>query len=190
MKNIALVLVGVCALVGNINSTARAAVKPACDRSEPIKVVLQNLLKKSCDTITESDLLTLKRLDVSRRKIQVYHPDDFTGLGNLEILNIRSNPAPELPEGLLRDLTHLKTLVIIGAGLSKFPEDFLDSNPDVENLHLFRLKATSVPAAVIDRLEKMTHLKEIDLDRIINDEDKARLSQIFPTGGPVQLFFR
>lgn len=186
MKNLVPVFVGLFALVGN----SMAAVMPVCYRSEPVKAVLQTLLKKDCGAISAEDLLTVKRLDVSRKNIQKYHADDFTGLANLEILNIRSNPAPELPEGLLRELVRLKTLVIIGAGLSKFPEDFLDSNPEVTHLHLFRLKVTAVPAAVIDRLEKMTHLVEIDLDRIINAEDKARLTQIFPQGGPVRLFFR
>ena len=49
--------------------------------------------------------------------------------GNLEVLNIRSNPAPELPEGLLRDQVRLKTIVIIGAGLRHLPDDFLAYRP-------------------------------------------------------------
>src|SRR5688572_9635457 len=113
MKNLSRLLLGLSVLTGSLSPTAVAAIMPVCERSTPVKTVIQNLLKKDCAAITEADLLTLTRLDVSRKNIQQYHRDDFTGLGNLEILNIRSNPAPELPEGLLRDLVRLKTLVII-----------------------------------------------------------------------------
>jgi hypothetical protein len=54
--------------------------------------------------------------------ISKFQADDFTGLANLEILNIRSNPYTELPEGLLKDLVRLKTIVIIATKLSRFPD--------------------------------------------------------------------
>ena len=120
MRNLMPVFVGLLALAGN----SIAAVTSVCNRTEPVKVVLEGLLKKTCESINESDLLTLTRVDVSERRIEKYHPDDFSGLGNLEVLNIRSNPAPELPEGLLRDQVRLKTIVIIGAGLRHLPDDF------------------------------------------------------------------
>ncbi len=190
MKKLVSIFVGLAVICGGFGQLAEASVAPVCERSEPVKAVLVSFLKKSCEKITESDLLTVIRLDVSRRNIVRYQANDFTGLANLEILNIRSNPAPELPEGLLVDLVKLKTLVIIGAGLAHFPDDFLSSNPDIENLHLFRIKVRSIPESVFNRLAELTHLKVIDVDRTLDESDKARLQQIFPKGGPVSLFFR
>ena len=168
---------------------ARADFLPVCQRTAAVKTALEQLTQKTCDAIGESDLANIPRVTVAGKGIKAFNADDFTGLKGLEILNIRSNPYTEFPLGLLRDLAHLKTLVIISTSLTTYPEDFLAYNPEIENLHAFRNKVTRIPEAVLRTLEKAHNLKVIDFDRKLGDAEKARLSQIFPTGGPVRLAY-
>jgi Leucine-rich repeat (LRR) protein len=170
-----------------INEGAFSALLPVCERTPAVKQALELLLKKSCETIGESDLLTVTRLAVQRKNVTKFHADDFSGLKNLDILNIRSNPYTELPEGLLKDLPRLTTLVIISTKLRHFPDDFLEHNPEIKNLHLFRNEVRSISESVFARLEKARGLKDIDLDGTLQPAEKERLLKLFPEGGSVNL---
>ncbi len=167
--------------------SAQGALLPVCQRTTPVKAFLEQNLRKTCENITADDLLTVKRVAVGHTNISQFQADDFSGLANLEILNIRSNPYTTLPEGLLKDLVHLKTLVIISASLRYYPDDFLAFNPEVERLHLFGNKVTSISESIFRRLENANHLQVLDFDFALQAPEKERLQKMFPTGGPVDL---
>ena len=168
-------------------SEGRAATLAVCARTPAVKTFLQGILKKPCTEISETDLLAVKRVDVSHRGIKEFLADDFSGLANLEILNIRSNPYTEFPEGLFKDLVNLKTIVIIGTSLRHFPDDFLLYNLSIENLHAFRNQVRSISESVLQRLEAARGLKNVDFDRALQSAEKARLERFFPNGGSVEL---
>jgi hypothetical protein len=180
---------GLFALVFVVATGAEAALLPVCQRTPAVREFIETALKKTCDTITETDLASIKRVAVGHRNIAKFNAGDFTGLTGLEILNIRSNPYTELPEGLLQDLVRLKTLVIIDTPLRHYPDDFLAANPDIENLHVFRNAVRSISESVFQRLETRTKLKIIDIDATLLQAEKDRLTQLFPANGPVQLNF-
>lgn len=165
----------------------RAAVLPVCDRTAPVKAFLELTLKKNCAVITEGDLLAVKRIDVGHKGIKEFKKDDFTGLTNLEILNIRSNPYTALPEGLLKDLVNLKTIVIIGTSLRNYPDDFLAFNPNIENVHAFRNQVRSLSESIFERLGNARGMKIIDFDGTLQPAERARLQRLFPVGGAVEL---
>jgi hypothetical protein len=180
------VFVGILAL----SQVAQGAFLPVCERTEPVKKNLEAQLKKTCDLITEADLLTLKRVAVQNAGVKEFKTDDFTGLKNLEILNIRSNPNVELPEGMFKDLGNLKTLVIIAnTQMRHFPDDFLADTPLMEHLHVFRLAVRSLSESVLVRLENLKNIQEIDMDDDLPAAEKARLRRIFPENGKVQFIF-
>src|SRR5690606_4333995 len=91
----------------SVSATALAQdILLVCDRTPQVRdwlvkqINLEQGTDKTCEDITEDDLLTLKRVAVQRAGVTEFKVGDFTGLFNLEILNIRSNPYTSLPEGL------------------------------------------------------------------------------------------
>jgi len=166
---------------------ASAALLPVCQRTAPIKAFLEQTLRKTCENITAEDLATVKRVAVGHKQITAFQADDFSGLTNLEVLNIRSNPFTTMPEGLLKDNVRLKTLVIISGDLRYYPDDFLEHNPEVTHLHLFRNKVRSISESIFQRLENAKGLKELDFDESLQTPEKERLQKLFPEGGAVQL---
>lgn len=171
------------------STLSSAAFLPVCERTLAVKQNLETQLAKPCADILEVDLLTLKRVAVNRKGITVLKKDDFSGLKNLEILNIRANLFTELPEGLFDDLGNLKTLVLFGSPLRHFPDDFLAKTPLMENLHIFRNPLRSISESVMVRLEGLQNIKVIDVDDELQEAEKARLLRIFPAGGRVELNF-
>jgi hypothetical protein len=164
---------------GLIAVSAHATVSPVCDRTAGVKQAIQEALaNKPCDQITEADLLTLKRVAPQGKNITAFKPDDFSGLTNLEILNIRSNPYTELPEGLFKDLVHLKTIVIIETKLRHFPDDFLAYAPEIENVYTFEMDVRSISESVLTRLEAAP-IKAMDFDDALQDAEKARIKNHF-----------
>lgn len=178
------------ALAGLVQGTEiHAAFLPVCERTAPIKDFLVLNLKKSCETISESDLVPVKRIAVGHRNIKEFKVDDFSGLPNLEIVNIRSNPYTLLPEGLFKNNPRLKTIVIIDADLRHYPDDFLEHNPEIENLHIFGAQVRSISESILRRLENAKHLKVMDFDEALQPAEKERLQKLFPVGGKIELNF-
>lgn len=176
--------------------SALASASPAlaftsvCDRAEPIKQFLVNTTKRTCEQLTEADLAQIKRIAVPGRKITSLKLSDLADFPNLEILNIKSNKLTSLPEGLLKQLPNLKTLVILGnRELTELPDDFLEGNPKLENLHMFRMGLRTLSESVFARLAAMPNLKVIDADRALNPAERARFEELFPKGGRVELNF-
>ncbi len=172
-----------------ITGVAKADFLPVCSRTPQVQKFLTAALQKTCDSITQSDLLTLTRVAVDDGTVTEFKADDFSGLGNLETLNIRNNKFVELPEGLFKDLVNLKTLVIINTTLRHYPDDFLQYNPKMVNLHTFRNQVRSISESVFTRLESMQDLQVLNYDKALGDAEKARLNRDFPSAGKVQLFF-
>ncbi len=168
------------------SGAAHAAFLPVCERTPGVKLFLERSLAKTCENISENDLLSVKRV-ATGTGITQFKADDFSGLVNLEILNIRSNRYVELPEGLFKDLVNMKTLVIISTTLRHYPDDFLAYNPRIENLHVFRNKVTSISESIFKRLENAKDLKVIDFDNTLQEAEKERLLKLFPPGGRVEL---
>lgn len=166
---------------------ARADFKSVCDRTPAVKTFLESATTKSCDGIVEADLLAINRVAVNGKGIAEFKVDDFTGLTNLEILNIRSNPYTALPEGLFKPLPHLKTLVIISGQLRNYPDDYLADTPELENIHVFRNPVHSISESVFQRLAGLKNLKVLDVGSELQPAELARLKQMFPEGGMVQL---
>lgn len=169
-----------------IGSISQSAFLPVCERTEAVKGQLQTLTTKVCADITETDLLAIKRVTVQNKGIREFKADDFSGLKNLEILNIRSNPYVTLPEGLFNDLGNLKTIVIIGNEQFRYlPDDLFEKTPLLTHVHIFRTGVRSISESVLTRLANLKNLQELDLDESLQEAERVRLRQIFPENGKV-----
>lgn len=162
---------------------------PVCERTEPVKLFLETFLNKTCDAITTEDLATILRVAVPNAHITEFKDGDFTGLPNLEILNIKGNPYTTLQPGLLSDLPLLKTLVIFRTGLIAIPDDLLANNSELENLYIFGNPFRSLPDSFVTRLSQLQHLRALDFDEELPEGEKNKLIPLFPETGPTVLSF-
>ena len=160
-----------------------------CERTPAVKVFIEQALTKTCDQVTDTDLATLTRIAVPSRAVHEFKVGDFSGLPNLEILNIKGNPITQLPNGIFADLPKLKTLVIFRTQLASLPNDFLYGLDQLENLHIFANPFTTIPASVLETLGELAHLQVLDFNKALATEQQAELRQLFPEGGVVELNF-
>ncbi len=172
-----------------VSGMAKAEVLSVCERTAPVKAFIEVQLGKTCAQITEEDLATLKRIAVPNRQIRELKVGDFSGLPNLEILNIKGNPYTHLPEGLFTGLPKLKTIVIFRTGLVELPADFLVGLPSLENIHVFGNPFTSVSDDVIARLGALEFLSVLDFNDNISEEQKTRIVETFDIDSGVQVNF-
>src|SRR5262249_23239401 len=187
LKNACLVgMVGALALAAAVRSETFL---PVCERTNAVKLFLEEATRKSCDAITEQDLQPILRVAVPDKRITVFKDGDFSGLPNLEILNIKGNPFQHLQPGLLAGLPKLKTLVIFRTGLTELPEDFLESNPEIAFLHMFGNPFTTLPESVRERFASYQHWEGLDFDQKVDDASGGGLSALFPPERGVTLIF-
>jgi hypothetical protein len=180
---------GILGAVQSLPAYAQYRFLPVCDRTPAVKLFIERDRAKPCADITLDDLEQIKRIAVPNRQVAAFHADDFTGLPNLEILNLKGNPTLTLPEGLTSELPKLRVLVLFGNGLEELPEDFLEGNPLIEDLHIFDNPFTSVPEAVFERIELFNHWKNVDFNDALLEADKERLRARWPEDSGVFLNF-
>jgi Leucine-rich repeat (LRR) protein len=173
---------------------ADAAYLPVCERTSAVAEFIVSQINTTrgtritCADVTREDLLDFTRIAVSGAGIHEFKVLDFSGLPNLEILNIRSNPYKTLPEGLFSGLDNLETLVIIATELRYLPDDFLADTPKLKNLHAFRNKFRTISLSVLERFAA-SDLEVIDLDDELLQAEKDRLREIFDGGFGVLSFY-
>jgi Leucine-rich repeat (LRR) protein len=162
---------------------------PVCERTPAVVQFIERDRAKPCAEITEDDLALIKRIAVPNRQIAEFKADDFTGLPNLEILNIKGNPTKTLPAGLMSDLPKLRVIVLFGNGLEELPEDFLENNPLIEDLHIFDNPFSTIPEAVFERIVTFTQWKNVDFNEALLETEKERLRARWPEESGVFLNF-
>ncbi len=185
MKTIRLVLPFLLAAASSAAFAAGETVVPVCERTAPVaefivkQINVQQGAQKTCADITAEDLLTLERVAVDHKGIKEFKLGDFSGLTNMKILNIRSNPYTSLPEGLFIGLDSLDTLVIIDTGLRNYPNDYLVHTPKLKNIHVFRNPVRTISESVFKRLEALTDLQVLDVDSVLFQPELDRLNKTF-----------
>lgn len=176
-------------------AAAFAADLPVCERTPAVtKFIVDKInedqgTQKACSDITAEDLASLNRVSIEFAHVKELKAGDFSGLPNLEILNIRSNEYTTLPEGLFKGLTKLKTLVIISTKLRYYPDDFLADTPNLVQCYCFRNEVRSISESVFQRLEGLASLQELEFDGTLQPAEKARIEKFIQARPDVSLFF-
>ncbi len=115
----------------------------------------------TCQTVTDAQLLLVTNLNLSHEGITSLGEDDFSGLTNLESLNLKNNtdlPTPTAQH--FSDLSNLTFLDLISTNLSSPPADLFQSLSRLEELRLSSNGITSPPANLFHGLFE---LRELDL---------------------------
>jgi hypothetical protein len=168
---------------------ARAEVLSVCERTASVKEFIEQDQGKPCAEITEADLAAIVRVAVPDSDITEFKVGDFSGLPNLEILNVKGNPFTSLPIGVFSGLPKLKTLVIFDTQLASLPYDFLDGMDQLQDLHIFSNPFTEIPWSVWTRLARFEHLVNLDFNDALAESEKHHLQDLFPAGGQAFLNF-
>lgn len=181
------ILLSALVFIGSAGAHADGDFLPVCQRTPAVSAFLASTTQKTCDQITEADLAAVLRVAVPGAGITVFKAGDFSGLPNLQILNIQGNPFAQLTPGMLDALPNLQTLVLFDTGLTSIPGDFLAKNPLIEDLYMFGDQFTSLPTAVLDRFQAYTHWQNLELDKPLDTSSGGRITQIFGAKGGVNL---
>lgn len=99
-----------------------------CDRTPAIIIAIIIQTNRShCSEVTNTDLKTIKSLDLTHKALDILKDDDFSGLTNLELVNLSYNNLKKFPENIFKTKSFkLKNLNLSYNKLKKFPEKFPD----------------------------------------------------------------
>ena len=92
-----------------------------CGRSPLVYKQIEEIVGKTCENITTTDLEGIRSLDLSGMDITTLHKNDFDSLTSLKSLNLRGNNLSSLPAGLFDKLTNLRGLNLKGNNLTCLP---------------------------------------------------------------------
>src|SRR5437870_5508884 len=88
-------------VLASIFSAEAWAATPVCQRTPQVTAAIAAAIKKPCEQILPSDLLTVRAIDISNQDVTSLRSDDFSGLARLEELRINENKGlKSIPPGL------------------------------------------------------------------------------------------
>lgn len=109
-----------------------------CRRTPQVVRELESEIGKSCNEMEDSDLASVKVLDLSSLKISSLHKDEFQGLTQLSWLYLSDNQLSALPENIFDNLKSLKVLTLGGNQLTHLSVNQLSELTELRELHVAR----------------------------------------------------
>ena len=132
---------------------------PICDRTPQIRdEIVQRAGKSACDMVTVDDLIQINQIEVDRQGITSLQPRDFSGLDNLQGLNLLGNSLTVLPSGVFDGLSNLRHLDLGTNDLTEVPSGVFDDLVQVQHLHLNGNALTTLPSGVFNSLRNVLHI--------------------------------
>ena len=132
---------------------------PVCDRTPQIRdEIVQRAGKSACDMVTVDDLIQINQIEVDRQGITSLQPRDFSGLDNLQGLNLLGNSLTVLPSGVFDGLSNLRHLDLGTNDLTAVPSGVFDDLVQVQHLHLNDNALTTLPSGVFNSLRNVLHI--------------------------------
>ncbi|HAZ14451.1 MAG: hypothetical protein A2X86_00140 [Bdellovibrionales bacterium GWA2_49_15] len=129
-----------------------------CDRTIQVKNELAAKLKKTCEQITDVDLLTVTQLDLSAKEIRKLNANDFQGLSNLENLSLENNKLRKLPEGIFAGLGKLKFLSVGHNKIRSLEAKIFQGLGRLDTLFLAEMKLKKLPPGLFSGLVNLENL--------------------------------
>ena len=132
---------------------------PVCDRTPQIRdEIVQRAGKSACDMVTVDDLIQINQIEVDGQGITSLQPRDFSGLDNLQGLNLLGNSLTVLPSGVFDGLSNLRHLDLGTNDLTAVPSGVFDDLVQVQHLHLNGNALTTLPSGVFNSLRNVLHI--------------------------------
>ena len=132
---------------------------PICDRTPQVRdEIVQRAGKSACDMVTVDDLIQINQIEVDRQGITSLQPRDFSGLDNLQGLNLLGNSMTVLMSGVFDGLSNLRHLDLGTNDLTEVPSGVFDDLVQVQHLHLNGNALTTLPSGVFNSLRNVLHI--------------------------------
>ena len=131
-----------------------------CGHTAQVQVAIKAKLdNKACRLITNTDLAGINgTLSLNSKSITSLKAGDFSGLANLEGLELRDNQLTNLPTGIFSDLDSLTGLDLGGNQLASVSGSGLDGVTSLQVLRLNGNSITNLPASLLSNLTDLTEL--------------------------------
>ena len=160
---ITLALTLVMALVVTSSSDVLANTVPTsgvCDRTEAVRYAIVHSLPNvsNCAFVTETDLSSIRDLELESSDVRSLNSGDLQGLTELYSLNLRRNSLRELPDGVFDDLTNLVILDLNVNHIDEIPDGVFDELTSLRSLNLGNNGLDELPAGLFDELTELRHL--------------------------------
>ncbi|MBI2519232.1 MAG: leucine-rich repeat protein [Bdellovibrio sp.] len=131
-----------------------------CDRTDQVQQELTIKLNRPCNQVSDADLLTITKLDLSSKGIKKLRSGDFKGLSNLETLTLENNKLKKLPEGVFGGLSKLYFLSIGHNKIRSLDEKTFSGLNQLNTLFLAEMKLKKIPTRLFSALN---HLENLNL---------------------------
>ena len=137
-------------------ATAAAQV---CDRTPQVRYELVEVTGASgCGAVTDAQLASVTRLDISDSGINELREDDFSGLTSLQTLLLYNNSLTELPEEIFGGLKRLQDLWLSGNSLKNPREGIFDGLSNLKQLLLGGNPFGELPGGIFSGLSSLREL--------------------------------
>ena len=147
---------------------ARAATQGGCNRTGPVRDRLMEATGASdCEGITAQHLAGVRELKLSRADIRSLHSRDFSGLVNMEHLDLSWNSLVNFPKGIFDGLSRLESLNLSDNPIEFLPEELFSG---LDNLKVLAISQEVHPNRLLTHLpelifEGLGNLRVLDLSR-------------------------
>ena len=132
---------------------------PVCDRTPQIRdEIVQRAGKSACDMVTVDDLIQINQIEVARQGITLLQPRDFSGLDNLQGLNLLGNSLTVLLSGVFDGLSNLRHLDLGTNDLTEVSVGVFDDLVHLQHLHLNGNALTTLSYGVFNNLRNVLHI--------------------------------
>ncbi len=111
-----------------------------------------------CSDVTEVDLATITRLDLSSSAITSLQTGDFDGMVSLRTLYLENNDLTSLPNGIFDDLVSMTFLSLNENKLTTLPSGIFSKLTSLTHLDIFDNDLSSLPNGVFAGLSALTSL--------------------------------
>ena len=133
-----------------------------CDRTPQVQASILSRINltriANCGDVTAADLGATTRLNLSDQGIASLQAGDFSGLANLEILDLGENALTMLPESIFTGLTNLENLYLYNHSLMWVPASIFTGLTNLEGLSLYNNALTMLPESIFTGLTNLEGL--------------------------------
>ena len=140
--------------------TTNITITPLSERTQQVQDAIVDAVEgaDSVADVTEAHLAMITNLSLRGESITSLKSGDFSGLKELNYLDLGVNDFTSLPSDIFDQLIDLTALSIWDASLTSLPSDIFDKNTKLTYINLVRNDLTSLPSGIFDKNTKLTAL--------------------------------
>ncbi|XP_056136006.1 vasorin a [Lampris incognitus] len=116
-------------------------------------------IQRHSTTVPRSLPVDTKQLYIFQNGIETLAQDDFTGLGELEMLDLSQNELIEVPDGVFETLSALKNLDLSSNYITHISKNSFSGLVQLERLYLHANRIQSIQPDAFEGLEMLLELK-------------------------------